>query len=88
MFYAISFVEAPDQVFEDQAHVVIGNDIRMQVDVGELADYQVEPVGLIELGDLLLELEVLEYLTRFGREALDALSPALAVRTHPGPDPC
>jgi hypothetical protein len=34
----------------------------MQVDVGELPDDEVEPVGLVELGDLLFELEVLEYL--------------------------
>ena len=71
------FVEAPDQVFEDQAHVVIGNGVGMQVDVGELADNQVEPVGLVELGDLLLELEVLEYLSGLGRETLDVMRQVL-----------
>lgn len=49
------FVEAPNQVFEDQAHLVIGNGVGMQVDVGELPDDQVEPVGLVKLGDLFLD---------------------------------
>ena len=71
------FVEAPDHVFKDQAHVVIGYGVGMQVDVGELPDHQVEPVGLVELGDLFLELEVLEYLPGLGREALDVVRQVL-----------
>ncbi len=38
------FIESPDQILEDQAHLVIGNGIGMQVDVGEFPDDQVEPV--------------------------------------------
>ena len=38
---------------------------------------RIEPVGLVELGDLLLELEVLEYLPRLGRETLDVVRQVL-----------
>src|SRR5579864_9769919 len=71
------FIEAPDQVLEDQAHLVIGDDVGMQIDVCELPDHQVEPVGLIQLGDFLLELEVLEYLPRPRRETLDVVRQVL-----------
>jgi hypothetical protein len=39
------FVEAPDQVLEDQAHVVIGNRDGMQVDIAEHFDNEVEPIA-------------------------------------------
>ena len=56
---------------------MIGDGVGMQVDLGELRRRQEEPVGLVELGDLLLELEVLEDLPRLGREAFDVVSQVL-----------
>ena len=40
-----SLVESPDEVFEYQSHFVIGNGIGVKVDLGKLADNQVEDVG-------------------------------------------
>ena len=68
------FVESPDQVLEDQAHLVIGHGGRVQVDLGELRDDQVKPVGVGQLGDLLLKFEVLEDLARLRGEMLDVES--------------
>jgi hypothetical protein len=57
------FIETPDQVFKDQTHLVIGNGVGMQINVGKLRENQEEPVRFIQLGNLLLELEVLKDLT-------------------------
>ena len=71
------FVESPDQVLEDQPHLMVRHGVRVQVDLGELRDDQEQPVGLVQLGDLLLELEVLEDLPRLRREALDVVRQVL-----------
>ena len=64
-------VEAADQILEDEAHLLVGYPVRVQVDVGELRNHEVEDVRLVHLLDLVLELEVLEDVAHIGREALD-----------------
>ena len=63
--------ELPDQLLEDVAHLDVADRVGVQVDLGELLDHQVEPVGLVELLDLGLEAEVLDDLARPAREAVD-----------------
>ena len=67
------FVEPPDQLLEDVAHLDVGHHVGVQVDLAELRDDQVQPVGLVELGDVLLEAEVLDDLAGPGGEALDVV---------------
>ncbi len=43
------FGELADQVLEYQAHLVVADGLRVQVDAGELGRYQVQQVGLFEL---------------------------------------
>ena len=71
------FIEPPDQVLEDQAHLVVRHRVGVQVDLGELADHQEQPVGFVQLGDLLLELEILEDLAGLGGERLDVVGQVL-----------
>ena len=51
------FVESPDEVLEDQPHLMVRHFVRVQVDLGELLDDKEQPVSLRQLRDLLLELE-------------------------------
>ena len=66
-------VEPPDQLLEDGAHLEVGDLVRVQVDLAEPLHHEVEPVGLVELGDVLLEAEVVEDLPRAVREALHVM---------------
>ena len=65
--------EPPDQLLEDVAHLDVGHRVGVQVDLAELGDDQVEPVGLVELGDVLLEAEVFDDLAGAAGEALDVV---------------
>jgi len=62
--------ELADQLLEDCAHLRIADDLRMEVDVGELFGDEVEQAGLGELLDLGVELEALEDVAHGGRERL------------------
>jgi len=66
-----SFVELADEFFEDQAHLVVGNSIRVQVHGGELGNDQEQAVGVLQLGDVIFEAEVLENGAHVGRVAAD-----------------
>ncbi len=65
-----AFREAPDQLLEDEAHVVVADGLRAQVGGGHLLHDLEEQVGLVELADELAELEVLEDLAGVLREAV------------------
>jgi hypothetical protein len=52
--------EAPDQVLEDPAHLVVGHHAGVQVHLGEALHHQVEDVGLVQARHLLGELEALD----------------------------
>ena len=62
-------VEAPDEVLEDVAHRDVRDGVRVQVHGGDLLDDFKEAVGLLQLLDLVVELELLDDLPRAGGEA-------------------
>ncbi|MFO0875267.1 MAG: hypothetical protein U0575_15030 [Phycisphaerales bacterium] len=64
-------VEATDEVFEDEPHLLVGHAVGMQVDVADLRDDQEQDARLAHLLDLALELEEVEDTADVGREALD-----------------
>ena len=64
-------VEAANEVLEDQPHLLVRHRIRVQVDVAELGDDQVQEVRLPDPLDLVLEIEEPEDAAHVGREALD-----------------
>ena len=61
------------KVLEDQAHLLVGHRIWVQVHVAELGDDQVQDVRLPHL----LDLEELEDAAHIGREALDVADEVL-----------
>ncbi len=65
------FVEAPDEVLEDEPHLLVRHRVRVQVHVAELGDDEVEQVRLAHPLDLGLELEEVEDVAHVLREALD-----------------
>ncbi len=67
------FGEPADQLLVEVAHLQVGDDLGVQVDVGELADHQVEQVGPVQPGDLDVEVELLDDLPSAGAEPGDVL---------------
>ena len=65
------FIEAADQVLEDEPHLLVGDAVWVQVDIGELRDDEIEDVRLAHLLDLGLKLKVLEDAAHVGRESVD-----------------
>lgn len=65
------FVEATDEVLEDQPHLDVVDFVWMKIDIAELGDDKIEDVGLTQLLDLVDKLEVLEDTTNVGGEAVD-----------------
>ena len=63
--------ELPNQLLEDRPHDVVRHPVGVEVHVGEPRDHLEEQVRLIQLGDLLGELELLDDVARVGGEALD-----------------
>ena len=47
--------------------------MRVQVDIAELGHDQIEPVGLVEFGDVFLESEVLDNLSGARGKSLDII---------------
>ena len=64
-------VETPDEVLEDESHLLVRHRARVQVDVGELRDDEVEDVRLPHPFDLVIELEEVENFAHVAREAID-----------------
>jgi hypothetical protein len=58
------FREAPEQLFEDIAHLMVGHIPGAQVHFGEHLDQLIEQVILGKLRDDLFELEILDDLTQ------------------------
>ena len=56
--------EAADQLLVEVAHLDVRHDVRVQVDVGELADHLVEQVGLAQPVDLDREVELVDHVLR------------------------
>ena len=54
--------EAPDEFFEDEAHLVIGNGGGAEVGLADALDDLVEQVGVVELADEIGEVEILKNL--------------------------
>ena len=70
-------VEAPDEVLEDQPHLLVRDRARVQIDLCELRHDEEEDVRLAHLLDLGLELEVVEDAAHVGREPLDVAQQVL-----------
>ena len=68
------FVEPPDQILEHQPHGDVVHPVRVEVDLAELGDNLVEPVRLLQLLDLFLELKALKNLADVLRESVDVIS--------------
>ena len=62
------FRELADQLFENEAHLGVVDDIGVEIDVGEFLGDQIEQVGLGEPVDLDREFEALEDVADVGRE--------------------
>ena len=71
------FVEAADEVLEEQPHVVVADVVGVQVQVAELGDDEVEEVGLAHPLYLVGELEILEDAADVGGEAVDVTGEVL-----------
>ncbi|TLD46543.1 MAG: hypothetical protein FAZ92_01169 [Accumulibacter sp.] len=71
------FVEAADEVLEDEPHLLVGHRVRVQVHVAELGDDEVEDVRLAHPLDLGFELEELEDVADVLRETLDVADEVL-----------
>ena len=54
------FGESPDQLLVEVAHLQVGDDVGVEVDVGELADHLVEQIGLRQPCDLDVEVELVD----------------------------
>ena len=67
-------VETADQLLEDVAHLQVGDLIGVQIDLPELLQHQEEEAGAIELGDCVIEVELLQHLTHIGAEAIDVIA--------------
>jgi hypothetical protein len=65
------FVEAADEVLEDESHLLVRHCIRVQVHITELRDDEEQEVRLTHLFDLALELEEIENGADIGREPFD-----------------
>ena len=63
--------EPADQLLEDEAHLLVADLVRVQVDAGEPLGHLIEQLGLVEPVDLGRELEALEDVADVLREALD-----------------
>ena len=59
-------VEAPDQVFKQQAHLEVVHRVGVQIDLAELAHHQEQDIVLVQPFDLVAEVEVI-------KDALDIL---------------
>jgi hypothetical protein len=70
-------IEAPDEVLEDQPHLLVRHCVRVQVHVAELGNDEVENVRLAHPLDLILKLEELEDVAHVLREALDVANEVL-----------
>ncbi len=71
------FVEAADEVLEDEPHLLVRHRVRVQVYVAELGDDEVEDVRLAHALDLRFELEEIEDVADVLREALDVADEVL-----------
>ena len=64
-------VERADQFLEDGAHLVVGDRVGVQVDRLEALHHQEEQPGLVQLGDGVVEVELLQHLAHVVGEAVD-----------------
>ena len=71
------FVETPDEVLEEEPHLLVRHRVRVQVDIAKLRDDEVENVGLAHPLNLVLELEEIEDIAHIPREALDVADEVL-----------
>ena len=71
------FIELADQLLEDRSHLGVGNAFGAQVHVLEALDHLVQQLGFLELGDRVVEAEVLDYLQHVGAEARDVIPQVL-----------
>src|SRR5574340_21486 len=59
-------VEASNEIFEDQPHLLVRAYLRMEIHITELRDDQIQDIRLPHLLDLVLKLEIIEDSTDVG----------------------
>ncbi len=64
-------IEAPDEVLEDESHLLVRHLVGMKIDLRELGDDQIEDARVAHLRDLGIELEEVEDATDVRGETLD-----------------
>ena len=64
------FGELPDEFLEDRTHLRVGDDVGVEVDIGELFGDEIQEPGLGEPVDLRVEIKVLEDVAHCRRERL------------------
>ena len=68
------FGELPDELLVQVAHLDVGHDLGVEVDLRELRHDHVEQVGVVEPDYLAGEVELVEHVTGAGREAGDVVA--------------
>ena len=76
-YWILSIVELADKFLETAAHLQIGDDVGVKIDFREFVDEFEETVGLVDLRNLLIEAEVVEEGTGFGRKRFDVVEEVL-----------
>jgi len=71
-------------LLEDGAHGVVGHRVRVQVDLAEALHHLEQQAGVVELGDRVVEVELLDHLPHVGREALDVVAQVVGQRRRVG----
>jgi len=74
-----SFIEAPNEILEDESHLDVVDSIRMQIHLCKLGDDEIEPVRLLHLLYFLVELKLVEDVADVLRKPADVV---LKVPTH------
>jgi hypothetical protein len=67
-----------DQLLEHQSHLTVADDLRVQVNRGELLCYQIKQVALVQAFHLGMEVKALEDVPHGGGEALDVTEQVVA----------
>lgn len=71
------FVEAPDEILEDETHGDVVHLVRMLRNLGELGYDKVEAIRVLQFLDFLVELKLIEDLADVLREAVDVVERSL-----------
>jgi hypothetical protein len=72
-FLVAGFIESPDQLLKDVAHLDIIYYLRVKINFTKLGYDKIQTVSFIELGNVLFKAKVIEDLAGFGGEPFDVV---------------